>query len=282
MESTECSLNENTMAFPYKTLRLTKENSGIYRLVLNRPEVKNALNRTMLAEMTEAVMDVQEDEATRALVIDHEGDTFCAGADLSDLSKLESREEALQYARLLFDLLDLTEKSPFPVIVTAHGNIYGGGIGLLAAADITFLTENCRLCFSEVKIGMVPAVISAFVLKKISSGSARELMLSAREFKANEALEYGLASFVLPADQLQQQVNLYLQTLVANKQKALAECKKMIFTASRITWLGAARDFTTGVFADMLLNQDARESIKSFLSAKKMKGQNKKQKNNPR
>ena len=269
------------MAFPYKTVRLTREDSGISRLILSRPEVRNALSRLMISEMTEAVMDVQDDTATRALVIDHEGDIFCAGADLTDLSESGNREEGLQYARLLFDLLDLIEKSPFPVVVTAHGSVYGGGIGLLAAADITFLTENCRLCFSEVKIGMVPAVISSFVLKKISSGRARELMLSAREFDAHEALDYGLASFVLPADQLQQQVNLYLQALVSNKQKALEECKKMIFTSSRITWLGAAREYTTGIFADMLFSKEARESIRSFLAAKGKKGRNQKQKNQP-
>lgn len=269
------------MLFPYKTVRLTKEDGGICRLTLSRPEVKNALSRLVISEITEAVMDVQEDVSTRTLVIDHEGDIFCAGADLSDLSELNSREEGLKYARLLFDLLDLIEKSSFPVVVTARGNIYGGGIGLLAAADITFLTENCRLCFSEVKIGMVPAVISAFVMKKISAGRARELMLSAREFDAHEALDYGLASFILPVDQLQQQVKLYLQYVVSNKQKALEECKKMIFTTSRITWLGAARDYTTGIFADMLFSSEAQESVKSFLVAKGKKGQNKKQKNQP-
>ncbi|MGB9746926.1 MAG: enoyl-CoA hydratase/isomerase family protein [Bacteroidales bacterium] len=259
------------MIFPFKTIRLTSE-KGVYTLTLNRPEAKNALNRLMISEMTEAVMEAADNSTARLLVFDHEGDVFCAGADLTDLSESTSREEGLQYARLLFDLLESIEKCPFPVIVSAHGNVYGGGIGILAAADISFLTENCRLCFSEVKIGMVPAVISAFVLRKVSSGRARELMLTAREFDAREALEYGIVSFVISPENEKKHLDTILQSLLSNKQKAMAACKNMIFTTSRISWLGAVKEYSTSLFADLLLAQEAREAIASFVERKKQIG----------
>lgn len=253
--------------YPFKTIRFNKD-AGIYRLTLNRPEVKNALSKLMISEMTEAVMDAAEDSNARVLLIDHEGDVFCAGADMADLIRLNNREDGLQYARLLFDLLNSIEKSPIPVVLSARGNVFGGGIGILAAADVSFLDETCRLCFSEVKIGMVPAVVSSFVLKKIPSGIARELMLTAREFTAHEAQSYGLISFALPADLLEKQLKIAIQTLLSNKKKALAVCKEMIFTSSRIAWHGAIREYTTELFADLLFNEETREAMQAFLQRK--------------
>jgi methylglutaconyl-CoA hydratase len=178
-------------------LTLDASPTGILTCTLNRPAVRNALNLDLITALTEAVAAVTPDH--RAVVLKGEGAYFCAGADLEWMRQsLTASETALrQEAALLATLLHTLHTCPVPVIAVVQGGAFGGGLGLLATADWVLAADNARFCFSEVKLGLIPAVISPWVIQAIGQRACRDLMLTARVFDAAHAQRIGLVHEVV-------------------------------------------------------------------------------------
>lgn len=211
----------------FHTLRCWIDARGIANVTLHRPEVHNAFDEQMIAELTEAFRRIEKDATVRVVVLRGEGKSFCAGADLSwmrkmkDFSEAENREDSRRLAAM-FAAIDQCTR---PVIARIHGAALGGGSGLAAVSDLVIAEEQARFGFTEVRLGIVPAVISPYVIGKIGAGHARATFLSGRRFSAASAVQMGLAHRMesgLDALEaaLEQEVGEYLQAAPQATQHA--------------------------------------------------------------
>ena len=173
-----------------------EESDGVLRIALSRADKRNAFHPEMIKELTKAFKDAAKSKA-RALVLSGEGESFCAGGDLDWMKSMAkfSDKENLKDSEQLFDMFEAARVCPLPILGRAHGHAMGGALGLLAICDIVAAETQTQFCFSEVKIGLVPAVISSFCIDKMNPSKARELMLTGKLFTASEALEAGLIHF---------------------------------------------------------------------------------------
>jgi methylglutaconyl-CoA hydratase len=236
-------------------------------VTLNRPELHNAFNEVMIRELQEAFAMFGKNSPVRAVILRGEGKSFCAGADLNWMKKMVDYtfEQNVEDAHALAAMFRAIHACPKPVIARVHGAAFGGGVGLLAACDMVFATENAAFCLSEVKLGLLPAVISPFVLKKIGQTHAQRYFLTAEKFNASEARRIGLISEVVPDEQaLDSQIAAIVQTLCANGPEAISQCKVLIEQVCRMDWERAV-DITTKMIADRRTSKEGQEGMKAFL-----------------
>ncbi len=242
-------------------------NGVIATVTLCRPELHNAFNETMIQELQQAFAGFGKNSPVRAVVLRGEGKSFCAGADLNWMKKMVdySFQENVADAHVLAVMLKTIHDCPKPVIARVHGAAFGGGVGLLAACDMAFATESSILCLSEAKLGLLPAVISPFVLKKIGPGHAHRYFLTAEKFSAREAQRIGLITDVL-ADEaaLDEQIAQIITALSANGPEAVSQCKVLIEQVCRLDW-DRAVDITTKMIADRRISKEGQEGMKAFL-----------------
>jgi methylglutaconyl-CoA hydratase len=197
----------------------------LLRITLARPERRNAFDAAVIAELTEAFADVQD---ARLVVLAGEGESFCAGADIEwqrasiDLSYEENVEDALR----LYRMLEAIDTCPAPVVARVQGYALGGGSGLLACTDVAVAAEDAVFGFSEVKLGIIPAVISPFVLPRIGPGAARRLFLTGERFDAATALRIGLVHVV--AADLDAEVERIVGELLSSGPRAVREAKRLV------------------------------------------------------
>jgi methylglutaconyl-CoA hydratase len=253
------------MGYQFKTIHYEAIN-GICTITLNRPKVYNALSRLMLTELLEAVELVKSRTDQQVVVLNGNGPGFCAGADLSDLLAIKEQAYAHQYAGLLAEVLDAIETITVPVITLAQGTVYGGGLGFLAVSDFVIAADDLRLAFSELKLGLIPAVVSTYVMRKIGPAHCRSLMLSAREFDATEAYGTGLVTQLVKPGELDKSLQDLILLLSQNTPEATRTCKAMLNTIARGPHLEAMKEHTRNVFASTLLNEEAQDRLKSFAS----------------
>lgn len=233
---------------------------------LHRPEVRNSFNPEMIAEITATFKSLSAREDLRAVVLQGEGKVFCAGADLNWMKEMvnftfdQNREDSLK----LFAMFEAISSCSLPVIGVIHGAAFGGALGLVAACDEVVAEESTQFCFSEVKLGIAPAVISAFVNNKAVPGKVRPLMLSGVVFNAHVAQQAGLVTDVVPAGEghtaLQKVLHNYLQC----GPEAVRETKKLLNGLSTMTW-EEQRQRTTTVIAERRASNEGQEGLKSFL-----------------
>lgn len=236
----------------------------IREIRLNRPELHNAFNAAMISELTEAFRDVGAD--TRAVRFSGNGKSFCAGADLAwmksmvDYDFAQNEKDALQ----LFDLFAAIRECPVPVVTYAHGNVFGGGLGLLACSDIVAVESATKFCFSEAKLGLAPAVISPFVMQKAAENFAREWMLTAKVFGADEAKTGGLVNFAGPQTDGQNYLQETLAQIVGNGNEAVRATKKLIGEIKTLNWEQRRRE-TARVIAERRVSEEGQEGLRGFL-----------------
>ena len=177
------------------------DDHGVLRVALNRPEVRNAFDEEVIAALTALARDAARDPTLRAIVLSGEGPAFCAGADLAWMMKsvAYSRQDNLRDAEDLARMLELLDSLPVPLIGRVHGAALGGGVGLVAVCDIVVAADDTVFAFSETKLGILPAVISPYVLAKIGASAARELFLTGARFDAARARDLGLVHRIVPA-----------------------------------------------------------------------------------
>ena len=235
-------------------------------VTLNRPEVRNAFNEQVIAEMTAWADRAATDGSLRGVVIGGAGPSFCAGADLAWMSKMAAytHEENLRDARAAAAMFAAIDKLPMPVIAQIHGAALGGGAGLAAVADIAVAADDTTFGFTEVRLGLLPAVIAPYVLAKIGQSSARELFVTGRRFDAEHARRIGLVHAVVPAAELIDKVNGYVREIAANGPEAMVAAKALIRRIANLS-IAEAAPITAEAIADRRVSDEAQKMMKVFL-----------------
>jgi methylglutaconyl-CoA hydratase len=240
-------------------------------LTLDRPEVHNAFDDTLIARMAEALATLGGDPNVRAVVLAARGKSFSAGADLNWMRRMGgySRKENIADAMGLAELLRALDELPKPTIARVQGPAYGGGVGLVAACDIAIAAETARFALTEVKLGLIPAVISPHVLAAIGPRQARRYFVSGEVFDADEAHRIGLVHRVVGAEDLDAAVGDMLKTLAGNGRRAMAEVKELIRAVSGRPIDQAVMRDTAERIASARASDEGRERITAFLEKRK-------------
>ena len=214
---------------PYQHLRVHRE-GAVESVTLDRPEVRNAFNPALVASLHEWATSIRADHAVRAVVLSGAGPAFCAGADLHAMAEAVSatRSENARDAERLAAMFEAIDDLPVPLVGRVHGAAMGGGVGLVAVCDVAVADEAASFAFSEVKLGLVPSVISPFVLAKIGRSAARELFLTARPFPAARAREIGLVHEVVPGARLDDAVRRQVDAILTAGPDAVRGAKAAI------------------------------------------------------
>ena len=199
---------------------------GITTLVLDSPANRNALSIGLMRELLEALSAAAGDEATRAVVLDHTGKVFCSGADLGETAAAASSGD--MPANMLGDTLAAIAENPKPVIAVVRGPARAGGVGLIAAADLAVCSRSATFAFSEVRLGVIPALISATVLPRLQARAAAELFLTGEAFDGERAAQIGLVSAAVPEEEIDATVALWCGSLVRGAPRALAATKALL------------------------------------------------------
>jgi methylglutaconyl-CoA hydratase len=252
------------MTYKYLTI---KRDGAVEYLTLNRPEVRNAFNADMIAEVTAWAVDVAANAASlRAVVLAGAGKSFCAGGDAKWMAQTISYSEAenLRDAEALSRMFRSIDDLPLPVIGRIHGAAVGGGAGLAAVCDIVVAEQDAAFGFTEVKLGLIPAVIASFVLPRIGRSAARELFLTGARFSAARAYDIGLVHAVVPLAELDTTVTRYLDEIRGGAPEAVAAAKALIRTVSDLG-VDEATPITTAAIAARRISPEGQEGLKAFL-----------------
>jgi methylglutaconyl-CoA hydratase len=249
---------------------LADRQGSILRLTLNRPDVRNAFDDDMIAELSAAAGRVAGDSTVRAIVLAGAGKTFCGGADLGWMSKAVeySHRDNLSDAEDLARMLERLDTLPMPVVGRVHGAAIGGGVGLTAICDIVIAAEDTVFALSEVKLGILPAVISPYVVSKIGVSAARELFLTGRRFSATRAREIGLVHEVVPAAELDAAVDRRLSDVFASGPRAIAAAKALIRQIAGES-PNDVIGYTTNSIAVQRVSTEGQEGMRAFLEKRK-------------
>jgi methylglutaconyl-CoA hydratase len=249
---------------------LTRRRGAVEYLSLNRPDVRNAFNEEVIAELTAWAREARRDEGLRVVVLSGEGKVFSAGADAKWMARMVgySHEENVRDATQMADMFHALDSLPVAVVGRIHGAALGGGAGLTAICDIAVAEDGATFGFTETKLGILPAVISPYVLPKIGPSAARELFLTGMRFNAARAREIGLVHAVVPADSLDQAVDHYVSELLSASRTAIAACKALIPTV----WGRSpqdARDVTAAAIAAQRVSDEGQEGLRAFLEKRR-------------
>jgi len=244
------------------------DNRGVARVTLNRAEIHNAFDDLLIAELTAVFKRLAVDDRVRVVVLTGSGRSFSAGADLNWMRRTAdySREENLVDASALAGLMQTLDSFPKPTIALVQGAAYGGGVGLVACCDIAIATARATFCLSEVRLGLMPAVISPYVTAAIGSRACRRYFLTAEPFSAAEAHRLGLLHEVVTNEEELRSRGMELgNLLLKNGPKAMAAAKNLIATVAGQPISAALRDETALRIADRRASAEGREGISAFL-----------------
>lgn len=255
----------------YKTIILKTENNVAY-VSFNRPEVKNAFNNILIKELNEIFTKLRDQKDLRAIVLTGKGDAFCAGADLNwmkDVLKF-SYEENLAESLLLSDLFYNIYSHDLPVIARVNGPAIGGGTGMAAVCDIVIASEKAIFSLSEVKLGLVPACISPYVIKRVGEANARECFITGRRLKAADAKAIGLVNEVASENDLDKAVQKRIDKIITSGPEAIKMCKDLCDKVPQMS-VDEFKKYTAEVIAKMRMGEEGQEGMKAFLEKRKPK-----------
>jgi len=242
----------------------------VVRVTLNRPDVRNAFNEELIAELTTWARSVKPGAETRVAVLTGTGRCFCAGADLAWMSKMiaYSHDENVRDARAMATLFEALDQLPIPLIGRVHGAALGGGAGLAAVCDIVVAAEDTAFGFTEVKLGIVPAVISPYVIAKTGASAARELFLTGGRFSAARAKEIGLVHAIGAEGDLDRMITRYVNEVQTAGPQAVAAAKKLIAEVSRQDRT-ASTEYSIDTIAVQRVSAEGQEGMRAFLDKRK-------------
>jgi len=255
---------------------LLQVNHGVGIIWLNRPELRNAFNDDMIAELTTALKALEADAAIRAVVLAGAGPAFCAGADLNWMKRMsgysfaQNHADAMGMATMLHTLYTLKK----PTIARVHGAAFAGGVGLVAACDMAVAAYEAEFCLSEVKLGLIPATISPYVVRAMGERASRRYFLSAERFTAAEAYRIGLLSDIAPAAELDGRINELLEHLLLGGPGAQALSKDLIRAVAGTPLTADLVSDTASRIATARASVEGREGVTSFLEKRKPKWTN--------
>jgi methylglutaconyl-CoA hydratase len=244
--------------------------SGTARLWLNRPDVHNAFNATMIRELRDALRAAAADEAVRVVVLSGRGASFCAGADLNWMREIvrytyeQNYEESLAIADFHEELYTF----PKPTIARVNGAAVGGGVGFLSACDIVVASAGARFGLSEVRLGLVPAAISPYVVRRIGESRARRLFLTGERIEARTALEIGLINVVVESGELDRQTDEFIGLLLDAGPEALRNAKELLRRVPVMS-PGEARIYAARMIAGLRVSPEGQEGMAAFLEKRR-------------
>ncbi len=257
--------------FPdYKTI-LINIDKHLATVKLNRPDVHNAFNNELIADLTDAFTKLQDFDDIRVIVLTGEGKSFCAGADLNwmksvvDYSFDENYEESYKLAKLMH----LIFTHPKPVIARVNGAAIGGGVGLMSVCDILVASERAKFGLSEVRLGLVPAAISPYVISRIGESNARELFVTGERISAKYAREIGLVNKVVTHESLDSAVRGYTDLIKNNGPQAVKTVKNMIYKVIHELDNEEIMEYTAKLIANLRISDEGQEGMNAFLEKRK-------------
>ncbi len=245
--------------------------NGVARVTLNRPEVRNAFNDEVIAELSTAFTDLAERDEVRAVVLAAEGPAFCAGADLNWMRRMAdyTRAENLADAGKLAEMLRVIYACPKPTVARVQGDVFAGGMGLVAACDMAISVDTATYCLSEVKLGLIPATISPYVIRAMGARAAHRYFLTAERFSAAEALRIGFVHEVVAADALSAKVDELVKALVSASPNAVRACKALVQEVAHRNIDAALIARTVEGIADIRASAEGKEGVQAFLQKRK-------------
>ena len=246
------------------------DDDGVAWVTLTRPEVHNAFDDTLIAELSAVLGGFASDERVRAVVLGAQGRSFSAGADLNWMQRMAgySERENLDDARALADLMRRLYELPKPTLALVQGPTYGGGVGLVACCDIAIAAETAHFCFSEVRLGLIPAAIGPYVIAAMGERAARRYFLTAETFSAREAMRFGLVHDVVPDEALRDIGRRVIKALLRGGPNAQVAAKDLILTISGRPLDDLAGE-TAKRIARLRVSEEGREGIAAFLEKRK-------------
>ena len=253
---------------PLQTITSSVDHRGVATLTLNRPQVHNAFNDVVIAELTHVLGRLGADPAVRAVVLTGAGETFSAGGDLNwmrsmvDFSAVENEADALKLAQLLETL----DRLPKPTVARVNGGAFGGGMGLIACCDIAVGVETARFGLTEVRLGLPPATIAPYVVRAIGARQARRYFLTGERFDARHALRIGLLHEVVEPDALDGTVNTLTDYLLHGGPLALTTCKQLVDDVSTAPDRDALKRDTAALIARLRVSDEGQEGLHAFFA----------------
>ncbi len=243
----------------------------ITEITLNRPEVHNAMNELMIKELTNAFNSASKYADTRLIILKGNGKSFCAGADLNYMKNIANFgfDENYNDGKKLALLFKSIYECKVPTLAMIHGAAFGGANGLLAACDIVIADENTTFSFSEVKLGIGPATISPFIIRRIGEYNARELLLTGKRFKGNEAQKTGLVNWSLPAEELKTRLNEFIKEFMTAAPDAVKYTKQIISDITNEISINSEVDYTAKCIAELRGKKEGQEGMSAFLEKRK-------------
>lgn len=255
----------------YKTIVYLVEEQ-VARVALNRPKIHNAFNDTMLQELIGLFKKISKDRSIRVVVITGNGKSFCAGADINWMKKMinYSYEENIKDSNKIADCMYALYTLPQPTIARVNGAAIGGGMGFVGTCDIVIAADIAKFSLSEVKIGLVPACISPYIIRKVGEGGCREFFITGERLTAEKALKVGLVNRVVPIEKLDEAVDEVVDRLVSSGPNAIAASKELLQKVPQMS-LDEARKFTVEVIARLRISDEGQEGMNAFLEKRKPK-----------
>jgi methylglutaconyl-CoA hydratase len=251
---------------------LTQTTQGAVRTItLSRPDVRNAFNDEVIAELKAAFEDAGKANDVRCVVLAAEGPAFCAGADLNWMRRMAdyTRDENLADAGCLADMLHTIYTCPKPTIARVQGDVFAGGVGLVAACDMAMSVDTATYCLSEVKLGLIPATISPYVIRAMGARASHRYFLTAERFNAAEAHRIGLVHEVVTADALDTKLQELTQALVSASPNAVKACKQLVQDVANKDINSTLIAHTVAGIADIRASTEGKEGVQSFLQKRK-------------
>ena len=252
------------------TIILKKKSNGISEVMLNQPSKHNALSPKMIEELDEVFDELTEDQNTKVLIISSTGNSFSAGGDLDWMKEqiLSDRATRIKEARKLANLLNKMYTFSKPLIAKVEGNAFGGGVGIISVCDIAIATENIKMALTEVKLGLIPATISPYVISKIGSNNSIDLFTSAETFTSQRAKNMGLIKNVTKSDVIDLEIEKEIIPFLKNAPDAVSASKKLVRALSTKIDQDTI-NFTVEALADVWENSEAIEGINAFFEKRK-------------
>ncbi|MEP4534232.1 MAG: enoyl-CoA hydratase-related protein [Cyclobacteriaceae bacterium] len=241
-------------------------------IILNRPEKRNALHPDMVAELRGCLDDLKQDQNVKVVVIAAEGSVFSAGADLEYLKSLQSNtyEENLEDSEHLKALFDQMYHFPKPLIAQVEGHAIAGGAGLISVCDLVFCTPDTKIGYTEVKIGFVPAIVSAFLIRKIGEARATHLLLTGELFDAPKCMDFGLVSEIFEADEMAEKVSAIVDKMITSNSGESMTLTKQLIREMQTLEIGDALSKAAEYNAKARATDDCKAGIQAFLDKRKL------------
>jgi methylglutaconyl-CoA hydratase len=249
------------------TLDIRRPSPHVAEVWLNRPDVRNAFNDGVIAELTQAFTQLGADPTLRAIVLGGHGKSFCAGADLSWMRAMAGYdwERNRADAQALADMLWTIYSCPLPVVGRIHGDCFAGGVGLAAVCDVLIAADGMQFCLSEARLGLLPATIGPYVVRALGEQASRRYFTTAERFSAARAHQLGFVHEVVAADALDAKVGEVVAAIVANGPSAVKACKRLVQDIAGRPIDDALRADTARRIADIRASAEGKEGVQSFL-----------------